>query len=249
MRSPIRAGLAAALLLTACQGGGLPLGPAYECPTTAPVTPVPGASASQQPSTVTADPSASAGPTPLNADEVLAGVTGVRVETSLGSFTIELRADAAPLAAANFVALARCGFYDGVTFHRVLTGFVIQAGDPNTRENPGDFEGLGTGNPGYGFDTEAPPEGVNYDPYAVAMANAGIPNSNGSQFFVCLTDLNTRLPRAYSIFGNVTEGREVVDAIGQVEVNHPALGVPVDPVVINSMEVLTAESTPSSDGP
>jgi peptidyl-prolyl cis-trans isomerase B (cyclophilin B) len=249
LSSPIRAGLAAVLLLTACQGGGLSLAPAHECPASAPVAPASGASASQQPTTATADPSASAGPTPLNAEEVLAGVTAVQVETSLGSFTIELRADAAPIAAANFVALARCGFYDGVTFHRVLTGFVIQAGDPNTRENQGDFEGLGTGNPGYGFDTEVPPEGVNYDPYAVAMANAGIPNSNGSQFFVCLTDLNTRLPRAYSIFGNVTDGREVVDAIGQVEVNHPALGVPVDPVVINGMEVLAAESTPSSDGP
>lgn len=240
--------MAAVLLLTACQGGGLSLAPAYECPATAPVAPVSGASAGEQPSTATADPSASAGLTPLNAEEVLAGVTAVRVETSLGSFTIELRPDAAPIAAANFVALARCGFYDGVTFHRVLTGFVIQAGDPNTRENQGDFEGLGTGNPGYGFDTEVPPEGVNYDPYAVAMANAGIPNSNGSQFFVCLTDLNSRLPRTYSIFGNVTEGREVVDAIGQVEVNHPALGVPVDPVVIDSMEVLTEESTPSQDG-
>ena len=248
MRSPIRAGLAAVLLLAACQGGGLSLAPAHECPTTAPVAPESGTPASQQPSTVAQDPSASAAPTPLNVEEVLAGVAGVSVETSLGSFTIELRADAAPIAAANFVALARCGFYDGVTFHRVLTGFVIQAGDPNTRENQGDFEGLGTGNPGYGFDTEVPPEGVNYDPYAVAMANAGIPNSNGSQFFVCLTDLNTRLPRAYSIFGNVTEGREVVDAIGQVEVNHPALGVPVDPVVINGMEVLAAESTPSQDG-
>lgn len=246
MRSPIRAGLAAVVLLTACQGGGLSLTPTFECPATAPVVPVPGASASRQPSTATADPPASAEPTPLSAEEVLAGVTAVIVETSLGSFTIELRPDAAPIAAANFVALARCGFYDGVTFHRVLTGFVIQAGDPNTRENQGDFEGIGEGTPGYGFDTEVPPEGVDYDPYTVAMANARDPGTNGSQFFICLTDLDNYFPgRNYSIFGTVTEGREVIDAIGQVEVNHPSIGVPVDPVVINRMEVLTAESTPS----
>jgi cyclophilin family peptidyl-prolyl cis-trans isomerase len=212
--------------------------------------PVTDASASQPPSTATADPSASAAPVPLNAEEVLAGVTGVLVETSLGSFTIELRPDAAPIAAANFVALARCGFYDGITFHRVLTGFVIQAGDPNTRENQGDFEGIGTGTPGYGFDTELPPEGVNYDPYTVAMANARDPGTNGSQFFVCLIDLDSYFPeRNYSIFGTVTEGRQVIDAIGLVEVNHPNIGVPVDPVVINGMEVLTAESTPSQEGP
>ena len=222
------------------------MAPGFECPATAPVVPATGAPASQPPSTATADPSGSPAPTPLNANEVLAGVTAVQVDTSLGSFTIELLPDSAPIAAANFVALARCGFYDGITFHRVLTGFVIQAGDPNTRENQADFEGLGSGTPGYGFDTEVPPEGVNYDPYTVAMANARDPGTNGSQFFICLTDLDGLFPeRNYSIFGTVTEGREVVDAIGQVEVNHPSIGVPVDPVVINRMEVLTAESTPS----
>ena len=119
------------------------------------------------------------------------------------------------------------------------------AGDPNTRENREDFEGLGTGGPGYGFEIELPPEGVAYDPYTVAMANTGEPDSNGSQFFVALSDLDDRLPgRLYSIFGTVTEGRDVVDAIGQVEVRG-VTGVPVDPVVINGIEVLAAESTPS----
>jgi cyclophilin family peptidyl-prolyl cis-trans isomerase len=188
----------------------------------------------------------SAAPTAEQATEILDGVTGVTVDTTLGSFTITLNPTSAPIAAANFVALASCGFYDGITFHRVLTGFVIQSGDPNTKENQGDFEGLGTGGPGYRFATEVPPEGVNYDPYTVAMANARDPNTNGSQFFVCLTDLDSQFPeRNYSIFGSVTEGQDVVDAIGLVEVNHPNLGVPVDPVVINGMEVLGAESTPS----
>ncbi len=176
---------------------------------------------------------------------ILAGVTTATVDTSLGEFTMTLQTEAAPIATANFVALARCGFYEDVTFHRVLAGFVAQAGDPNTRENQDDFEGLGTGGPGYSFAIEVPPEGLNYDPYTVAMANSGRPDSNGSQFFVCLTDLDSQLPREYTIFGMVTEGQEVVDAIGQVEVSSAITGVPVDPVVIRGIDVPEAESTPS----
>jgi cyclophilin family peptidyl-prolyl cis-trans isomerase len=210
---------AVVLLLAACDVVGGPLATPVSCPTEAP-------SASR-------------------AAEVLAEVPAVTIDTTLGAFTVTLNAASAPIAAANFVELARCGFYDGITFHRVLTGFVIQAGDPNTKENQGDFEGLGSGGPGYRFEIELPPEGVSYDPYSVSMANTGQPNSNGSQFFVALTDLDDRLPRTYSIFGAVTEGQDVVDAIGAVEVNDPALGVPVDPVVINGIELETAESTPS----
>ncbi|MGH2462676.1 MAG: peptidylprolyl isomerase, partial [Candidatus Limnocylindria bacterium] len=164
---------------------------------------------------------------------------------TMGSFTIELLGDVAPIAAANFVALARCGFYESVTFHRVLAGFVAQAGDPNTRDNQGDFEGLGTGGPGYGFAIELPPEGLNYDPYVVAMANAGMPNTNGSQFFICLADLRAQLPRSYTIFGRVSSGMAVVDAIGAVPVNDPLIGVPVDPVVINRILIGAPESTPN----
>jgi cyclophilin family peptidyl-prolyl cis-trans isomerase len=190
-------------------------------------------------------PCPTAAPTAAAATAILADAPAAVIDTTLGAFTVTFNATAAPIAAANFVELARCGYYDGITFHRVLTGFVIQAGDPNTRENRDDFEGLGTGGPGYGFEIELPPEGVTYDPYTVAMANTGEPDSNGSQFFVALSDLDERLPgRLYSIFGTVTEGREVVDAIGQVEVRG-VTGVPVDPVVINGIEVLAAESTPS----
>jgi cyclophilin family peptidyl-prolyl cis-trans isomerase len=215
----LRAGLAAVVLLVAaCEGSGLGA-PASECPTAAPSS--------------------------TEAEAILAGVTTATVDTTLGVFTITLQTEAAPIATANFVALARCGYYEDVTFHRVLAGFVIQAGDPNTRENQGDFEGLGTGGPGYSFAIEAPPDGLNYDPYTVAMANTGMANSNGSQFFICLTDINARLPdRTYTIFGMVTEGQEVVDAIGQVEVTG-VTGVPVDPVVIRNIDVPEAESTPS----
>lgn len=220
-----RAGLAAViLLLAACDGAQLGGPPPAECPTAA--------------------------PTAAEAAAILEDVTTATFDTSLGVFSVTLNAEAAPIASANFVALARCHFYDGVTFHRVLAGFVAQAGDPNTRENEGDFEGLGSGGPGYAFAVEVPPEGLNYDPYAMAMGNRGTPDSNGSQFFICLSDLDSRLERIYTIFGLVTDGRDVVDAIGQVEVVSPITGVPVDPVVIRSIElsgpVEPAESTPSA---
>jgi dolichyl-diphosphooligosaccharide--protein glycosyltransferase len=183
-------------------------------------------------------------PTAAQAAAILTDATTATFETTQGSFTVELYGDVAPIATANFVALARCGFYESVAFHRVLAGFVAQAGDPNTRENQGDFEGLGTGGPGYGFAIELPLEGLNYDPYVVAMANAGMANTNGSQFFICLADLNAQLPREYTIFGRVSSGMEVVDAIGAVAVNDPLLGVPVDPVVINRVVIGGPESTP-----
>lgn len=206
-------------LLVACQSVALPEVVPTACPTAA--------------------------PTAAEATEILDLATSARVETTLGTFTIDLLDDAAPIATANFVALARCGFYEGITFHRVLAGFVAQAGDPNTRENRGDFEGLGTGGPGYGFAIELPPEGFNYDHYTIAMANSGRPNSNGSQFFICLTDLgDADLARTYSIIGRVIDGTEVVEAIGSVEVNDPAFGVPIDPVVINRIAVEGPESTP-----
>lgn len=186
-----------------------------------------------------------AAPTAAEAAGILADVTGVTVDTTLGAFTVTLDPASAPIAAANFVELARCGFYDGITFHRVVTGFVIQAGDPNTKENRGDFEGLGTSGPGFGFPIELPSDDQLYAAYTVAMANNGL--ENGSQFFVCLTDIDGVLPtRTYSIIGAVTEGQDVVDAIGQVEVIDEVRTVPVDPVVINGMEVVVAaESTPS----
>jgi cyclophilin family peptidyl-prolyl cis-trans isomerase len=218
VRRGIRAGSAALLgFAVACQGV-IPGTQPTECPTSE--------------------------PTAAQAAAILTDATTATFETTQGSFTVELFGDVAPIATANFVALARCGFYESVTFHRVLAGFVAQAGDPNTRENQGDFEGLGTGGPGYGFAIELPPEGLNYDPYVVAMANAGMANTNGSQFFICLTDLDAQLPRQYTIFGAVSSGMEVVDAIGGVAVNDSLIGVPVDPVVINRILIGAPESTP-----
>lgn len=185
-----------------------------------------------------------AAPTSIEAQSILAdaGYATVTVsEGATGSFEIELLGDAAPIATANFVNLARCGYYDGVTFHRVLAGFVIQAGDPQTKTNRGDFRGLGTGGPGYGYEIEPPAEGLRYDPYVVAMANNG--QTNGGQFFIGLVDLDEALRSVgvYTIFGQVISGTDVVDAIAAVPVNDPRVGVPLTPVIIDSI-VISSES-------
>lgn len=189
-----------------------------------------------------------AAPTAAEAATILADARQAVVATSLGSFTIELDASSAPIATANFVALARCDFYAGITFHRVLAGFVAQAGDPQTRSNRGPFSGLGGGGPGYQFEVEFPEASQPYDRYIVAMANAmqydpttgqitGGKDTNGSQFFIDLADLAGQLRPYYSVFGKVTDGTDVVDSIGSVAVNDPSAGVPVEPVVIESVTI------------
>ena len=183
-----------------------------------------------------------AAPTSVSAQATLAdaAVATVTVTGAVeGEFTINLHGEEAPIATANFVSLARCGFYDGIKFHRVLDGFVVQAGDPETANHEGDFEGLGAGGPGYRFEIEPPAEGLAYDPYSVSMANAAprIPDSNGSQFFIALADLDAGLPRNYTIFGQVGSGTEVIDEIAAVPVNDPRVGVPLTPVTIESVVI------------
>ncbi|OGE24723.1 peptidylprolyl isomerase [Candidatus Daviesbacteria bacterium RIFCSPHIGHO2_01_FULL_38_8] len=121
------------------------------------------------------------------------------IVTNKGKIEFEIFPDA-PKAASNFIFLTKKSFYDGLTFHRVVPGFVIQGGDPL---------GNGTGGPGYRFEDE--PVTKKYDKGIVAMANAG-PNTNGSQFFIMLED-NPQLPPNYTIFGKVISGQDVVDKI------------------------------------
>lgn len=191
-------------------------------------------------------------PTAAQATTILADAGRAVVTTNKGSFTMELYPDAAPIATANFVALARCGFYAQISFHRVIAGFVIQAGDPQTRSNRKPFDGLGSGGPGYQFEVELPDESLSYDRYTVAMANAmqydpasgeitGGTDTNGSQFFVDLDSLAGRLRPYYTIIGKVVDGTDVIDAIGVVAVNNPRDGVPVEAVIIESV---TIESGP-----
>ncbi|MBM35900.1 MAG: peptidylprolyl isomerase [Actinomycetota bacterium] len=130
----------------------------------------------------------------------------VTVGTSKGAIVMDLDPKLAPNTVNNFVNLARDGYYTGLTFHRVVPDFVVQGGCP---------EGTGTGGPGYRFDDE--PVTAEYTLGAVAMANAG-PNTNGSQFFICIDDCRSKLAPAYNLFGYVSSGMEVAleIAVGDV---------------------------------
>jgi peptidyl-prolyl cis-trans isomerase B (cyclophilin B) len=128
------------------------------------------------------------------------------ITTDRGDMVLELDPKLAPNTVNNFVSLARQGFYDGLTFHRVVPEFVIQGGDP---------EGSGRGGPGYRFADE--PVKGEYTFGAVAMANAG-PDTNGSQFFICIDDCTRKLDKAYNLFGYVTSGGEIAPQITQGEV-------------------------------
>ncbi|MCU1455293.1 MAG: peptidyl-prolyl cis-trans isomerase (rotamase) - cyclophilin family [Acidimicrobiales bacterium] len=125
----------------------------------------------------------------------------VTLPTNRGTIVMDLDPRLAPVTVNNFVVQARNGFYDDLTFHRVVAGFVIQGGDP---------DGRGTGGPGYKFADE--PVKGEYTLGAVAMANAG-PNTNGSQFFICIDDCRTKLQPLYNLFGHVTEGIDVAQSI------------------------------------
>ena len=146
------------------------------------------------------------------------------IDTSAGTMTAELFAGEAPKTVNNFVFLARDGFYDGVIFHRVISGFMIQGGDPT---------GTGRGGPGYRFDDE--PVTRKYSRGILAMANAG-PNTNGSQFFVMHADYG--LPPNYTIFGRLTAGEDVLDKIAGAQTG--AQDRPVSPVTINSVTIAEA---------
>src|SRR6188474_2648722 len=126
----------------------------------------------------------------------------VVIETDRGTITMELDPQLAPNSVNHFVALARDGYYDGLTFHRVVPEFVIQGGDP---------DGSGRGGPGYRFEDE--PVRGEYTLGAVAMANAG-PDTNGSQFFICIDDCRTKLAPSYNLFGYVIDGIDVAQQIG-----------------------------------
>jgi len=156
------------------------------------------------------------------------GTTAV-IRTARGDITIELYTESAPVAAANFIKLAEADFYDGVVFHRLVPGFVIQGGDPT---------GTGTGGPGYTIQDE--PVVGDYERGVVAMARTPAPNSQGSQFFVCLADLTGRLDKAggYVIFGRVTSGMDVVDAIAAGPNSGSPSNQALEPVAMTSVDIV-----------
>ncbi|MEE8457446.1 MAG: peptidylprolyl isomerase [Acidimicrobiia bacterium] len=147
------------------------------------------------------------------------------LHTSAGEIAIELYAADAPQTVNNFLFLGKDGFYDNVIFHRVIPGFMVQGGDPT---------GTGRGGPGYKFRDETHSK-TSYKRGTLAMANSG-PNTNGSQFFIMHTDYG--LPNAYTIFGEVTDGMDVVDSIAGAPTG--AQDRPHDPVTINSFTIIEA---------
>jgi cyclophilin family peptidyl-prolyl cis-trans isomerase len=160
-------------------------------------------------------------------------MTKARIDTDKGVIEIELDVTGAPKAAANFIELAKKGYYDGVVFHRLVPGFVIQGGDGEYgHADKLDRGRLGTGGPGYKFADE--PFNGDYVRGAVAMANAG-PNTNGSQFFICLADLSGSLPKKYTLFGKVTSGLDAVDAIAAGK--RDSRDQPNDPVAMKSVSI------------
>lgn len=199
----------------------------------APETPAPASNASlspaaQQPSIKKITPMETNGAPAIEID-VTKSYTAT-LTTSKGDISIALNAGATPVTVNNFIVLARRGFYDNTVFHRVIDGFMIQGGDPR---------GDGTGGPGYRFADE--PFTGSYTRGTVAMANAG-PNTNGSQFFIMHQD--NPLPPNYVIFGKVTAGMDVVDAIATAPVTASAMGErsrPVTPAEVSKITITEAQ--------
>ena len=148
--------------------------------------------------------------------------------TSKGTMTIALDPAAAPKTVNNFVFLARYHYFDGVGFHRVIPGFVLQGGDP---------QGTGMGGPGYKFEDELPKPG-RYELGSLAMANAG-PNTNGSQFFIISGPSGMQLPPKYSLFGKVVSGLDVVAAIDAL--GTPGAGKPKEKIIMESVTITEKE--------
>jgi cyclophilin family peptidyl-prolyl cis-trans isomerase len=164
-------------------------------------------------------------------------MTTATIGTDIGDIVVELYDESAPKAAANFAKLATSGYYDDVIFHRVIPGFVIQAGDGKFGKKASLDKGrVGTGGPGYAFEDEKV-QG-DYLRGALAMANSG-PNTNGSQFFICVADLTGKLPKNYTLFGLVTKGMEVADKI--VAAPRSSRDLPNDPVAITSIAIAPSE--------
>ena len=165
-------------------------------------------------------------PDPMGAGETRT----VTIETAKGTITIGLKADLSPIAVGNFVALASCGYYDGVVFHRLVPGFVIQGGDPS---------GTGTGGPGYTIADE--PVTTDYHRGTVAMARTQQPDSVGSQFFIVIDDAAQGAlasANTYQIIGEVTAGMDIVDAIAAMPNSGQETGnQALDPIAMTKVTV------------
>jgi len=234
------AALAIPALLAACTGGD----GGASTPTAAVATPSPAPSAAASPDAQGG--SSAPGGCPTAQPEALAADQTRTVTIATDSGDIELRIDGSlsPIAAGNFVALAECGWYDGVVFHRLVPDFVIQGGDGQWGRSPSvDPNLVGTGGPGYTIEDE--PVTTPYRRGTVAMARTADPNSVGSQFFIVLADGAAQALAApeynnYQIIGEVTSGMEAVDAIAAMPNSGPATGnAALEPVPMTKVTVAT----------
>jgi len=168
-------------------------------------------------------------PTEISKSKEVAVIT-----TFFGDITIELKDDIAPKTVENFKKLANSGFYDGTIFHRIIPGFVIQGGDPNTVS--GSRDTWGQGDPGYSIDAEI--SNIMHEKYVVSMARGADINSAGSQFFIVL-DSSPWLDGKYTIFGEVTSGKEIVDKIAALETNSQDQPVNPDNAIIKKITIIS----------
>ncbi len=155
-----------------------------------------------------------------------------QITTNYGVFTIEFLSKLAPKTVSNFIKLSKEGFYDGIRFHRIINGFVIQGGDPQTKDLSKEHL-WGTGGPGYQFEDEIHSENNNLK-YTLSMANSG-PNTNGSQFFINIAD-NNFLNTKHTVFANVVSGRDIIDIIALVKTKGG--DIPVSEVLIEEIKII-----------
>jgi peptidyl-prolyl cis-trans isomerase B (cyclophilin B) len=163
--------------------------------------------------------------------------TQVVLVTNYGEMTLSFRPDKAPRHVENFLKLCKQGFYDGTKFHRVIRNFMIQGGDPNTKDD-GKPETWGQGGPGYSVDAEF--NDLKHVRGTLSMARSADPNSAGSQFFLVHKD-SAHLDNQYTAFGNLEKGADVLDAIASVRCGGPQNSTPVQPVVLLSTVILPAK--------
>ena len=163
------------------------------------------------------------------------------IKTTEGEMVVQFWADAAPNTIDNFKKLARQGFYDGTIFHRIVKDFMIQGGDPNSKD-PAKENSYGEGGPGYNIKAEF--NDHSHDRAVISMARGPDPDSAGSQFFICLAPVR-RLDHQYTTFGKLIKGDDVLEKIGDTPVTKNSMGEPSKPtkrVVIESIKIVPADS-------
>ena len=174
--------------------------------------------------------------TPMNSSNEVAVI-----KTSEGDMVVQFWTDAAPKTIENFKKLARQGFYDGTIFHRIVKEFMIQGGDPNSKD-PAKENSYGQGGPGYNIKAEF--NDHSHDRGVMSMARRPDPDSAGSQFFICLAPVH-RLDHQYTTFGKLIKGQDVLEKIGDIPVTKNSMGEPSKPtkrVVIESIKIVPADS-------